>query len=52
MKDVRIIFIRGHLATGPHTDIRHLHSSNKSVTLHINAWSSSDYIPGKSSLGP
>ena len=52
VKEVRIIFIGGHLATGPHTDIGHLRSSKRSVTLHINAWNSSDYVPGNSSDGP
>ena len=36
VKDVRIVFIGGHLATSPHTDIGHLYSSNNSVTLHLN----------------
>ena len=52
VKDVRIIFIGGNLCTGPHTDTGHLRSSNKSVTLHVNAWTSSDYIPGNTSSGP
>ena len=52
MKDVWIIFIGGHLATGPCTDIRYLRSSNKLVTVYINALSSSDYVPGNSSSGP
>ena len=52
VKDVRIVFIGGHLATGPHRDTRHLRSTKNSVTLHINAWNSSDYIPGNSSEGP
>ena len=52
VKEVRIIFIGGHLATGPHTDIEHLCSSRKSVTLHMNTWNSSNYFLGNSSWGP
>ena len=52
VKDVRIIFIGGDLATGPYTDTGHLRSSNNSVTLHLNAWNSWDYIPGNTSSGP
>jgi len=51
VKDVRIVFIGGNLAIGPHTDTRHMNSSNNSVTLHLNAWNSSDYIPGNTSSG-
>ena len=51
IKDVRIVFIGGNLAVGPHTDTGHLNSSDNSVTLHMNAWNSSDYIPGNTSSG-
>ena len=52
VKDVRIIFIGGNIATGPHKDIGHMHSSNNSVTLHVNVWHSVDYVPGNTSSGP
>ena len=51
-KDVRIIFIGGNIATGPHTDTGHLRSSNDSVTLHVNVWHSKEYVPGYTSSGP
>ena len=52
IKDVRIVFIGANLAIGLHTDIGHLNSSKNSVTLHLNAWNSSDYIPGNTNSGP
>ena len=46
------MLVGGNKATGPHADTGHSHSSNNSVTLHLNVWNSFDYILGNSSSGP
>ena len=33
-------------------DTGHLHSSNNSLTLHLNIWNSFNYILGNTSSGP
>ena len=50
IKDLRAIFVGSECAFGPHNDIGHQLSTDKSVTLHGNIWFSDNYKSGDVNL--
>ena len=50
IKDLRAVFVGSECAFGPHNDIGHQSSSDKSTTLHGNIWFSDNYESGDVNL--
>ena len=52
LKDARLVFANQSSCFNVHNDLGHQHSSNTSITIHLNLFRSENYIPGDNASGP